>query len=34
MAVKPQMVTGSFVCKKVTSDDGKYVVDARGTYRT
>lgn len=34
MAVKPQMVTGSFVCKKVTSDDGKYVVGARGTYRT
>jgi hypothetical protein len=34
MAVKPEMVSGSFVCKKVKSDDGKYVVGARGTYRT
>lgn len=34
MAVQPKTVTGSFVCKKLKSDDGKYVVDARGTYRT
>jgi hypothetical protein len=34
MAVKSQVVSGSFVCKKVRSDDGKYVVGARGTYRT
>jgi hypothetical protein len=34
MAVKAETVTGSFVCKKVKSSDGKYVVGARGTYRT
>lgn len=34
MAVQPKAVTGSFVCKKLKSDDGTYVVDARGTYRT
>ena len=34
MAVQPQTVTGTFVCKNVRSSDGKYVVGARGTYRT
>jgi hypothetical protein len=34
MAVQPKSVTGSFVCKKLKSPDGKLVVDARGTYRT
>ncbi len=34
MAVQPKGVTGSFVCKKLKSDDGKVTVDARGTYRT
>lgn len=34
MAVQPKTVTGSFVCKKVKSADGKLVVDAKGTYRT
>lgn len=34
MAVQPKSVTGSFVCKKLKSDDGKQTVDARGTYRT
>ena len=34
MAVQPKSVTGSFVCKKLKSDDGELTVDARGTYRT
>jgi hypothetical protein len=34
MAVQPKSVTGSFVCRKLKSDDGKRIVDARGTYRT
>jgi hypothetical protein len=34
MAAKPTTVSGSFVCKKVKSADGKYVVGVRGTYRT
>jgi hypothetical protein len=34
MAVQPKSVNGTFVCKKLKSDDGKHVVDARGSYRT
>jgi hypothetical protein len=34
MAVKPSTVSGSFVCHKVKSVDGKFVVGASGTYRT
>lgn len=34
MAVSPRSVSGSFVCKKLTSDDGELTVGARGTYRT
>ncbi|HUG30360.1 MAG TPA: hypothetical protein VMQ65_07615 [Candidatus Limnocylindria bacterium] len=34
MAVQPKAVSGSFVCKKLRSDDGKQTLDARGTYRT
>ena len=34
MSVQPKTVTGSFVCKKLKSDDGKRTLDARGTYRT
>lgn len=34
MAVQPKSVTGSFVCKKLKSDDGKRTLDARGSYRT
>lgn len=34
MAVKPATVSGSFVCHKVKSVDGKYTVEASGTYRT
>jgi hypothetical protein len=34
MAVKPDSVAGSFVCKKLKSSDGKVTVDASGTYRT
>lgn len=34
MSVQPKTVTGSFVCKKLKSDDGKQMLDARGTYRT
>lgn len=34
MSVQPKTVTGSFVCKKLKSDDGKQTLDARGTYRT
>lgn len=34
MAVTPTSVQGTFSCKKLKSDDGKYVVGASGTYRT
>lgn len=34
MAASVKSVNGSFVCKKLRSDDGKLVVDARGSYRT
>lgn len=34
MSVQPKTVTGSFVCKKLKSEDGKQTLDARGTYRT
>jgi len=34
MAIKPDSVTGSFVCKKLRSADGKLTVDASGSYRT
>lgn len=34
MAVQPKTVSGSFVCKKLRSDDGKQTINARGTYRT
>ena len=34
MAVNPANVSGTFSCKKLTSDDGKYVVGATGSYRT
>ena len=34
MAVKPATVSGSFVCHRVKSVDGKYTVGASGTYRT
>jgi len=34
MAVNPTSVSGTFTCKKLMSDDGKYVVGATGTYRT
>ncbi|HXG26747.1 MAG TPA: hypothetical protein VNL94_07850, partial [Candidatus Binatia bacterium] len=34
MAVQPKAVTGSFVCKKLKSADGKITIDVRGTYRT
>jgi hypothetical protein len=34
MAVTPTNVSGTFTCKKLKSDDGKYVVGATGTYRT
>lgn len=34
MAVQPNSVTGSFVCKKLRSADGKLTVNVRGTYRT
>jgi hypothetical protein len=34
MALQPKTVTGSFVCKKLKSDDGKLTIDVRGTYRT
>jgi hypothetical protein len=32
--VNPTSVSGTFTCKKLMSDDGKYVVGATGTYRT
>ena len=34
MAVGPTRVSGTFICKKLKSDDGEYVVEAKGTYRT
>jgi hypothetical protein len=34
MAVQSKWVNGTFVCKKLRSDDGKLLVDARGAYRT
>jgi len=34
MAVNPTNVSGTFTCKQLKSDDGKYVVGATGTYRT
>ena len=34
MADKPSTVTGSFVCDKVKSADGKYTLGVRGTYKT
>jgi hypothetical protein len=34
MAVKPTSVTGSFVCGRLTSDDGKVTLKVTGTYRT
>ncbi len=34
MAVNFKNVSGTFVCKKLESDDGELVVDVRGSYRT
>lgn len=34
MAVQPRAVSGSFVCKRLRSEDGKLTIDVRGTYRT
>jgi hypothetical protein len=34
MASQPKTVTGSYVCKKLRSDDGLHVIDVSGTYRT
>lgn len=34
MAVNTTNVSGTFTCKKLKSDDGKYIVGATGTYRT
>lgn len=34
MAVGPKAVSGGFVCKKLTSDDGKRTIDLKGSYRT
>ena len=34
MGVNPTNVFGTFSCKRLKSDDGKYVVGATGTYRT
>ena len=34
MALNASNVSGSFTCKKLKSDDGKYIVGATGTYRT
>ena len=34
MGIVGTRVQGTFTCKKVKSDDGKYVVGATGTYRT
>jgi hypothetical protein len=34
MAVGAKAVSGGFVCKKLTSDDGKRTIDLKGSYRT
>ena len=34
MAVGAKAVSGTFVCKKLTSDDGKKTIDLKGSYRT
>jgi len=34
MAIRGTTVSGTFACRKVTSDDGKYTVGASGSYRT
>lgn len=34
MAANPKNVSGSFACRKIKSDDGKYTVGASGSYRT
>ena len=34
MAVGAKAVNGTFVCKKLTSDDGKKTIDLKGSYRT
>ena len=34
MALNVTNVSGTFSCRKLKSDDGKYVVEATGTYRT
>lgn len=34
MAMNPKNVSGSFACRKITSDDGKLTVSASGNYRT
>ena len=34
MALQPKAVTGSFICKKLKSSDGKVSVEVHGTYRT
>jgi hypothetical protein len=34
MAVGAKAVNGTFVCKKLKSDDGRTTIDVRGTYRT
>lgn len=34
MAINPKYVSGTFACRKIKSDDGKYTVGATGTYRT
>jgi hypothetical protein len=34
MASTPKVVSGSFACRKIRSDDGKLTVEATGTYRT
>ncbi len=34
MGIVGTRVQGTFICKKLKSDDGKYVVGATGTYRT
>jgi len=34
MAVGAKVVSGTFVCKKLISDDGKKTIDLQGSYRT
>jgi len=34
MAVGAKAVSGTFVCKKLASDDGKKTIDLKGSYRT